>query len=115
MTTIAENTGVVTLINVFTVEPSNQEKLLDILAHATDTSVRDVPGFISAALHRSIDKTKVTMYSQWKSMEHYQQYQAMLSNPVASPYVEQALAIAKFEPGMYEVVNVFLGPSKPAR
>jgi len=29
MTTIAENTGVVTLINVFTVEPSNQQKLVD--------------------------------------------------------------------------------------
>jgi hypothetical protein len=40
MTTIAENTGLVTLINVFTVEPSNQQKLLDILARATDTSVR---------------------------------------------------------------------------
>jgi hypothetical protein len=52
MTTIAENSGVVTLINVFTVEPSNQQKLVDILARATDTSVRDVPGFISAALHR---------------------------------------------------------------
>ena len=113
MTTIAENTGLVTLINVFTVEPSNQQKLLDILARATDTSVRDVPGFISAALHRSIDGTKVTMYSQWKSAEHYRHYQSMLSNPVAAPYVEQALAIAKFDPGMYEVFKVFAGPSKP--
>ncbi len=115
MTTIAENTGVITLINVFTVEPSNQQKLLDILARATDTSVRDVPGFISAALHRSVDGTKVTMYSQWKSAEHYRHYQSMLSNPVAAPYVEQALAIAKFDPGMYEVVKVFAGPSKPTR
>ena len=115
MTTIAENTGLVTLINLFTVEPSNQQKLLDILARATDTSARDVPGFISAALHRSVDGTKVTMYSQWKSAEHYRHYQSMLSNPVAAPYVEQALAIARFDPGMYEVVKVFAGPSKPAR
>jgi quinol monooxygenase YgiN len=114
MTTIAENTGAVTLINVFTVEPSNQQELLDILARATDTSVRDVPGFISAALHRSVDGTRVTMYSQWKSAEHYRHYQSMLSNPVASPYVARALAIAKFDPGMYEVVKVFDGPSRPA-
>ncbi len=113
MTTIAENTGVVTLINVFTVEPSNQQKLVDILARATDTSVRDVPGFISAALHRSVDGTRVTMYAQWKSAEHYQHYQSMRSNPAASPYVEQTLVIAKFDPGMYEVVKVFAGPSKP--
>jgi len=44
--------------------PSNQQKLLDILARATDTSVRDVPGFISAELHRSVDGTKVTMHSR---------------------------------------------------
>lgn len=115
MTTIAENTGFVTLINVFTVEPSNQRRLIDILARATDTSVRNVPGFISAALHRSVDGAKVTMYSQWKSAEHYQAYLSTLSNPVAAPYVEQALAIAKFDPGMYDVVKVFDGPLQPAR
>ena len=53
------------------------------------------------------------MYAQWKSAEHYQHYQSMRSDPVASPYVQQALAIARFDPGMYEVVKVFAGPSKP--
>ena len=113
MTTIAENTGLVTLINVFTVEPSNQQELLDLLAGATDASVRDMPGFIPAALHRSVDGTRVTMYSQWKSAEHYQHYHSMRSNPVASPSVPQALANARFDPGMYEVVKVFAGPSQP--
>jgi quinol monooxygenase YgiN len=113
MTTIAENTGLVTLINVFTVDPSNQQQLLDLLAHATATSVRDVPGFVSAALHRSTDGIRVTMYSQWESEAHYLHYQSMLSDPVAAPYVEQALAIARFDPGRFEVVKVFDGPSKP--
>jgi len=112
MTTIAENTRLVTLINVFTVDPSNQQALLELLAHATDTSVRDVPGFVSAALHRSVDGAKVTMYSQWESEAHYRHYQAMLSDPVAAPYVKQALAIARFDPGMFEVVRVFDGPSR---
>jgi hypothetical protein len=53
------------------------------------------------------------MYSQWKSEEHYRRYQALLSDPVAAPYVQQALAIARFDPGMYEVVKVFDGPSRP--
>ncbi|OAK62052.1 antibiotic biosynthesis monooxygenase [Variovorax paradoxus] len=104
MTTIAENTGFVTLINVFSVEPAKQSELVTLLARATDTSVRHVPGFVSAALHRSVDGTKVTMYAQWESAEHYQ---AMRSNPVASPFLDQALAIANFDPGMYEVVKVF--------
>ncbi|ANN80384.1 antibiotic biosynthesis monooxygenase family protein [Bordetella flabilis] len=110
MTTITENTEFVTLINVFTVEPANQQELVNLLARATDTSVRHVPGFISAALHSSVDGTKVTMYAQWQSAEHYR---AMRSNPVASPYLEQALAIAKFDPGMYNVVKIFSPTSGP--
>ncbi len=112
MITIAENTTFVTLINVFTVEPSNQRDLVDLLARATATSVRDVPGFVSAALHRSVDGTKVTMYSQWESEAHYRRYQATQADPLAAPYVAQALAIATFDPGMYEVVGVFDGPSR---
>jgi hypothetical protein len=33
----------------------------------------------------------------------------MRENPTALPYLQQALAIAKFYPGMYEVVEVFSG------
>jgi len=115
MPTIAESTGLVTLINVFVVEPPNQQTLLDILALATEASVRDRPGFVSAALHRSLDGTRVTMYGQWESEEHYRHYIATRSNPGAPTYVEQALAIAKFDPGTYEVTKVFDGPSKPMR
>jgi quinol monooxygenase YgiN len=113
MTTIAEDTSLATFINVFTVEPANQQELLALLADATETSVRHVPGFVSAALHRSVDGTRVTMYSQWKSAAHYQRYQATLSDPAAAPYVRRALAIARFEPGMYDVVKVFAGPCEP--
>ena len=99
----------VTLINVFTVDPTRQEELVDLLARATETSVRHAPGFISARLHRSLDGTKVTMYAQWQSREAYQ---AMRQDPGPSPYLERALAIATFDPGMYEVVQTFL-PAAP--
>lgn len=104
MTIISKDNKIVTVINVFTVEPANQQQLLELLARATETSVRHVPGFISAALHRSLDGTKVAMYAQWRSVEDYQ---AMRENPGPLPYLQQALALAKFEPGMYEVVETF--------
>ncbi len=104
MTTISKHNKFLTLINVFTVEPSNQQQLVELLTLATESSVRNIPGFISSSLHRSIDGTKVTMYSQWRSIEDYQR---MRENPMASPYLQQALAIAKFDPGMYEVVETF--------
>jgi quinol monooxygenase YgiN len=106
MTTISPSRKLVTLINVFTVEPVNQRQLLELLARATETSVRHAPGFISASLHRSLDGTKVTMYAQWRSVEDYQ---AMRENPAPLPYLQQALAIAKFDPGMYEVVETYSG------
>jgi quinol monooxygenase YgiN len=95
----------VTLINVFTVEPAKQRELVDLLARATEGSVRHAPGFISARLHRSLDGTKVAMYAQWQSREAYQ---AMRADPGSQPHLERALAIATFEPGMYEVVQTFL-------
>jgi quinol monooxygenase YgiN len=106
MMTISLSRKLVTLINVFTVDPANQQQLLELLARATETSVRHAPGFISCSLHRGLDGTKVTMYAQWRSAEDYQ---AMRENPAPLPYLQQALAIAKFEPGMYEVVEVYSG------
>jgi len=104
MPTISKDGKVLSLINIFTVEPAKQRELVDLLIRATQTSVRHVTGFVSAALHRSLDGTKVVMYAQWRSIEDYQ---AMRRDPVASPYLDQALALAKFEPGMYEVVEIF--------
>ena len=94
----------VTLINVFTVDPQNQQRLIDLLTRATEVSVRQAAGFISATLHRSIDGTKVTMVAQWRSAEDYQ---AMRNDPTPLPFLHEALTIAKFDPGMYEVVQTF--------
>jgi len=104
MITISEDSKLLTLINVFTVEPAKQQELVELLIQATQSSVRYVTGFVSAGLHRSLDGTKVAMYAQWRSVEDYQ---AMRNHPAASPYLQRALALAKFEPGMYEVVETF--------
>src|SRR3981081_1392702 len=106
MTTISKSNKLLTLINGFTGAPANQQELLDLLARATETSVRHAPGFISSSLHRSLDGTKVTMYAQWRSAEDYQ---AMRENPAPLPYFQEALTIAKFDPGMYEVVETYSG------
>lgn len=109
MTTISAENNYLTLINIFKVAPENQQKLVDLLILATDGSITKIDGFISSSLHRSLDGTKVTMYAQWESEEHYLR---MRQNPVASPYLEQALKIATFEPGMYRVVKTFVSEVK---
>jgi quinol monooxygenase YgiN len=94
----------VTLINIFNVQPGEQQRLIDLLTRATENSVQNAPGFISARLHRSIDGTKVAMYAQWRSSKYYE---AMRADPAPLPYLNEALKIATFEPGMYEVVQEF--------
>jgi heme-degrading monooxygenase HmoA len=108
MTTISKEAALVTFINVFTVAPANQPRLVELLTQVTGTYVRHAPGFVSSSLHRSLDGTKVTMYAQWRSLEDYE---AMRKDPAPIPYLQEALAIARFEPGVYEVVASF-APSR---
>jgi quinol monooxygenase YgiN len=95
----------ISLINVFTVDPANQQRLLDLLTRVTDEFVSRAPGFVSSILHRSLDGTKVAMYAQWRSVEDYE---AMRGDPEPRPFLEEALTFAKFEPGMYEITRRFL-------
>jgi quinol monooxygenase YgiN len=94
-----------TVINVFTVAPRQQPRLLELRTLATGTTVRHATGFIAAALHRSLDGTKVTMYAQWDTREAYDRMRGL---PDASPFLTEALTIAQFEPGFYEVAEVFV-------
>ena len=41
MTIISKDSAVVTLINVFTVEPENQQKLVDMLVEATEKTMKN--------------------------------------------------------------------------
>ena len=102
----ATNSGVA-VINVFTVAPENQQRLVDLLTRATQRSVTCVPGFVAAALHRSLDGRKVTMYAQWQSIDDYER---MRGRPDASPLLAEALEIATFDPGQYHVAAVFEAP-----
>jgi hypothetical protein len=112
MPVIAKGDRVATVINVFTVAPGDQARLVELLTSATQSSVRYVPGFLSAALHRSLDGTKVTMYAQWQTVEDYQR---MRSRPDTSPFLAEAVTIATFDPGLYEVVEVFLPEETKAK
>jgi len=52
MTESSDKSGEIVLINVFIVEPANQQRLVDLLTRATDGSVNRAHGFISASQRR---------------------------------------------------------------
>ena len=100
MSTIETGNGLLTLINVFTVDPEKQQKLVTLLIEATEQTMKHMPGFVSANIHRSLDGKKVVNYAQWKSLAAFE---AMRKNPEATAHMQAAAALAKFEPILCEV------------
>ncbi|MGI8498883.1 MAG: antibiotic biosynthesis monooxygenase family protein [Gemmatimonadaceae bacterium] len=102
MATIKKGREIMTLVNVFTVSPEKQTELADLLVRATAETMRHLPGFISASIHRSLDGTKVINYAQWRSQADFA---ALKENPKARPHMQVAAAMASFEPIVCEVVD----------
>jgi hypothetical protein len=55
MTTIKIDKDIITLINVFTVDPSKQQQLVDALVETTKQVWRLQDGYVSASIHKSQD------------------------------------------------------------
>jgi len=99
MTTIAQHSQYATLINVFVVEPDRAADLAALLVEATENVMRHRPGFRSANIHVSTDRTRVLNYAQWDSPEAYG---AMLADADARVHMEQAASLASsFDPHLY--------------
>ena len=103
MTIIKKDNNVTTLINVFTVDYSNQQRLVDILIETTEQVMNKQEGFISANIHKSLDGTRVVNYAQWESKEAFEK---MLKNPKAIVHMNEVLTIAKADGSLYEVAFV---------
>lgn len=91
MVTIQPEKKELTLINVFAVSPEKQQQLLDLLVEASQT-MKQLPGFISANLHKSHDGKYVVNYAQWRSQRDYD---AMQHNPQATSHMKAAAGLAQ--------------------
>ena len=102
MVEIATGNQLATLINVFTVSPENQQRLVDMLIEATQKTMRHVPGFISASFHKSADGTRVVNYAQWRRKEDFE---AMLKDPRAVEHIKPIQELAANDAHIYQVVE----------
>lgn len=92
MSTITPNTTLCTLINVFTVAPERQQELVDTLVAATEQVIQELPGFVSANIHKSTDGVRVTNYAQWESPAALE---GMLKNPEATKHLNKCRELAE--------------------
>ncbi|MBX9709103.1 MAG: antibiotic biosynthesis monooxygenase [Caulobacteraceae bacterium] len=92
----------VVLINVFKVQPEKQDELIELLAALTRAQV-GLPGFVSATLHRGLNGKTVANHAVWRSVEDWK---AMTRNEAVAAAMVPIMAIATFEPNLYEAGEV---------
>src|SRR5437868_15046615 len=99
---VSREGNLVTLINVFEMKPEQQQALLEQLSHFAE-SVKEEPGFIGAALHRSTDGTRVINYAQWRSEADFDSFLKKYREQFATfgPLSE------RIDPHLYEVVYLY--------
>jgi quinol monooxygenase YgiN len=93
-TTIAVTKQVTTLINVLTVEPENQEKIVELLRGNTENVVSRLDGWISTSFIAAKDQRHVVIYSQWRDLASVE---AMRANPDMVAYLPRIAELAAFD------------------
>ncbi len=96
---ISKDGEVVTLINVFETTPEKQQALIDQWVRFTQ-AVRDEPGYIGTALHKSMDGTRVINYAHWRSQAHFDAF----LNRHRSDFAQFLQNASRIDPHTYEVV-----------
>jgi hypothetical protein len=97
----------VTFVNVFICAEQRQHELVAALDKATAEVFAHQPGFVSATIHASRDKTRVLNYVRWATVEDLD---AMQGNRDAREQMEQILSIAESaDPRLYDVKSTYHG------
>lgn len=99
-TKISKDANLVTVINKFSVNPENHQKLIKLLDNLKKI-IEKQPGFISANVHKSFEGNRIVSYAQWKTKEDYQ---AVYTNYSAKPILDEIKKISKFSWNLFEVV-----------
>ena len=99
--TTAVTKQVTTLINILTVEPENQQKLIELLRANTENVVTRLDGWISTSFIAAKDQRHVVIYSQWRDLASVE---AMRTNADMVAYFPRIAALAAFDSFAGDVV-----------
>jgi quinol monooxygenase YgiN len=100
---IVSGASYASFINTFRCEPADQDEVARINIDIVEQVASKSPGFISAAVHRSLDGTLVINYLQWESAEHLA---AMQRSSEFQAIARRFAGLIQFEPHQCDVVHV---------
>ena len=92
-TTIAVTKQVTTLLDILTVEPENQPKLIELLRGDTENVVSTLDGWISTSFIAGKDQRHVAIYSLWRDLASAE---ATRANPDMVAYFPRIAAFDGF-------------------
>lgn len=94
--TIEIHTGnrLTVLVTIFTVQPDNEQRLIDLIEEGTSAIFSKQPGYISCSVHRGTDAKHLVLYGQWESP---QSIDAFRKAPEIGEYTKKILQLATFE------------------
>jgi heme-degrading monooxygenase HmoA len=99
---ISQEGNLLTLINVFDTKPEQQQALLEQWIRFTE-EVKQEPGFIAAALHKSTDGTRVINYAQWRSEADFENF----LKKHGADFAQFSQNASRIDPHTYEVVYLW--------
>ena len=88
----------VVLINVYRCEPERLDTLMDHLTTMIRAQ-RELNGFVSATVHRGLNGRVAAVQAVWRSREDWK---AMTRHPTVNQVMGPIMALATFEPHLYE-------------
>ena len=98
---ISQEDDLITLINIFETQPEQQQELIDRWLGFFE-QVKEAPGLIGVALHRSTDGTRVINYAQWRSKTDFDRFRKEHLRPMDEQ--GPAASASRVDPHLYEVV-----------
>ena len=74
MLTVFKANSVLAEMDIFVTLPDQQWQLIDSLIDYSKTILKQQPGYVANAIHRSLDGMRVTNYVQWQKQSDYETY-----------------------------------------
>jgi hypothetical protein len=74
MLTVFKDNPALAELDIFVTQPDQQWLLIDELIAYTQDILKQQPGYIASAIHRSLDGLKVVNYVQWQNQASYDAY-----------------------------------------
>lgn len=108
MANIASGNQITTLVTVYEVDTTDQQRLVDLLRATYDQLIVYQPGFISAQVLQGLEGTRVLAYSQWESRAAAE---TVLRSDELWPTLIEIQRVAVADPWFYETAFARAAPT----